>query len=167
MRIICRSADEGRTWSAPQKIFEPDISRHPVSTTTRVAAVSDGSLVAWTCLFDRLARKLWVGQCGDTTASCQWNSGLLRSSDAGRNWTTVKKVDLPTTWREFETCSPIIQDAKHRWLVPTSPVKNFAGEQTNLPAGLAWWFEDEGKTWPGSVTLFPSTPTGLGDWSKS
>jgi hypothetical protein len=141
-------------------MFDPDISRHPVSTTTRVAAVGDGSLVAWTCLFDRSHADCGLVN-GETNGFVPMEFGIMRSKDSGRTWTAIQKVNLPSAWHEFETCSPVIQVAKGRWLVPTSPVKNFAGEETNLPPGLAWWSQDEGKTWPGSVTLFDSDPAGM------
>src|SRR4051812_4856823 len=50
---LCRSTDGGQTWSSPAIIFEPDISRHAVSLTTRFSRMGDGTLSAWACQFER------------------------------------------------------------------------------------------------------------------
>ncbi len=42
---LCRSKDGGRSWSEPDKIFEPDESEHPVSTTCRIGRVDGGDLL--------------------------------------------------------------------------------------------------------------------------
>ena len=155
-----RSADGGKTWSMPALIFEPDTSHHAVSLTTRVSRATDGMLTAWACQFERSRT-----DCGlvneATDGFVPMSFSLLRSTDAGKTWSTPQAVTLPTEWSDFETCSPVIEVAAGRWLVPTSPVKNFAGERSHLPPGMAFVSNDAGQTWNSWVTTFGKDAAGL------
>ena len=50
------SDDIGKTWSSPSKLFEPDESKNPVSAGIRMSKVTDGTLVGFVNLLNRLIR---------------------------------------------------------------------------------------------------------------
>lgn len=157
---ICRSTDGGKTWSDPQKMYEPDTSVHAVSVTTRVGQLGDGSLLGWASLFDRTLVDLGLVN-PKTDGFVPTEFATIRSTDGGRTWTSLRPVKLPVAWNEFENCSPVIQVAPQRWVVPASPMKNFNGETTTLPPGLVWTSTDRGETWTGHVETFGETDSGL------
>ncbi len=43
----CRSGDGGRTWTRPEKVFEPDESVHPVQATVRISRTPNGQLIGF------------------------------------------------------------------------------------------------------------------------
>ena len=148
----CRSTDQGKTWSEPEKIFEPDESRHKVSTTCRVGLMPDGTLMGWACLFNRSNTEIGLVH-PDTDGFVDKHFAVVRSSDAGRTWSEPVPVDLPYEWSHFETCSPPVVFGE-RLLVPSSPLRATDGTVSGLPQGLGFISEDGGDSWPISTTIF-------------
>jgi hypothetical protein len=159
---VCRSSDQGKTWTQPVQIFEPDESRHPISTTCRVNSLPDGSLIGWACLFDRTRTDMGLAD-PRTGGFVRTEFAVVRSNDGGNSWSELRPVELPVDWDYFETCSPpvIVGD---RILVPSSPMKSTAGEYPDIPPGVAFTSMDGGKTWPEMVTLIPGGQSDPSAW---
>lgn len=159
---VCHSIDRGKTWTAPAKIFEPDESRHRVSTTCRVGLMPDGSLLGWACLFDRSdADNGLVHPATDGFVRTRF--AVVRSTDGGRTWSEPQRVELPADWGYFETCSPPIP-VEGRVLVPSSPLRATDGSLSDLPNGIAFVSQDGGVTWPGMTTIFADRRGGPSAW---
>ena len=149
---VCRSKDGGKTWSEPEKIFEPDESRHKVSTTCRVGLMPDGTLMGWACLFDRSNTEIGLVH-PETDGFVDKQFVVVRSTDAGCTWSKPEPVDLPYDWGYFETCSPPIPVGS-RLLVPTSPMRGLDGSLSDIEQGVAFVSDDGGRTWPKSSVIF-------------
>lgn len=149
---VCRSSDEGKTWSEPTQIFEPDESKHPVSTTCRINSLPDGSLIGWVCLFDRTRTDMGMAD-PKTDGFVRTDFAVTRSSDGGKNWSQASPVNLPSDWHHFEACSPPVT-TRDRILVPSSPLKSTAGDSPAIPSGVAFTSLDGGETWPEMATIF-------------
>lgn len=150
--FICRSADGGKSWSQPTKIFEPDESEHRISTTCRVSLMPDGSLMGWACLFDRTDTE--IGLVDPTTDGfVATRFAVVRSHDQGKTWSAPKPASLPFDWQYFETCAPPFA-IDGRILVPSSPVRATDGSLSDIPNGIAFVSGDGGETWANSATIF-------------
>jgi hypothetical protein len=151
--FVCRSSDQGKTWSEPAQIFEPDESRHPVSTTCRINLLPDGSLIGWVCLFDRTRTDMGLAD-PKTDGFVRTDFAVTRSKDGGKSWSQPVPVSLPVDWHHFETCSPPVPTAD-RVLVPSAPLKNTAGDYPAIHSGVAFTSLDGGESWSELATLFP------------
>jgi BNR repeat-like domain len=160
--FVCRSSDEGKTWSQPAQIFEPDESRHPVSTTCRINSLPDGSLIGWVCLFDRTRTDMGLAD-PKTDGFVRTEFTVTRSGDGGKSWSQPSPVKLPVDWHHFETCSPPVTTGD-RTLVPSSPLKSTRGEYPDIPSGVAFTSLDGGETWPEMTTVFPGGQTDPSAW---
>lgn len=153
--FVTTSRDGGATWCAPVQMYEPDTSRHAVSVTTRIGQGGDGSLFTWAALFERSRLDLGlVDPVNDGFVPITYAS--LRSTDGGRTWTPPRPVRPTLPWGAFEVCSPPVEVSAGRWLIPTSPLKEFSGRsaEPSLPPGIAWTSPDGGQTLDGHVVTF-------------
>lgn len=146
------SRDEGETWSSPQQLFEPDESKHPVSTGIRMSRVHDGTLVGFVNLLNR---------SGPETATTNPENGgtvtrehaIIRSPD-GETWSQLQPFRPPLDWHCFGEPSPVLALCANRWLLPSLTRLNWQGQ---CPYGLKSFVmisADQGKTWPRSVDVF-------------
>ena len=151
---VSRSSDQGNTWSEPRQIFQPDQSKHPVSTSCRIGKLDDGTLIGWISLFDRTREDHGLAN-PKTDGFCRTNFATIRSADGGDTWSAVEPVDLPVDWRHFEICAPPYQTEKGRLLVVTHPFPDWNGRLSPWGQdGKAFLSEDRGWTWTDMVHVF-------------
>ncbi len=123
---LSRSADGGRTWSPPQRLFHDKVARRSTHTV-RVGAVNGGTLVGFGARFYRddpdegIVNRANLGYV-------PMDLFLLRSSDAGRTWAGPQAIVPPLVGPAFEMCHRIVELADGRWLAPTSTWKGWNGE---------------------------------------
>ncbi|HYD50072.1 MAG TPA: sialidase family protein, partial [Terriglobales bacterium] len=115
-----RSTDDGRTWSAPQPLFENR------SCIYDVFAGSDG------------VTAIATGRCIDETGSSPYVS---RSTDGGATWTDQR---LPETDESTEVTPHRPVGANATWMVPA--VLRPAGGGSD-EAFVVWRSDDDGVTW--------------------
>lgn len=150
----CRSTDGGVNWSEPELLFEPDESRHPVSTSCRLSKLRDGSLIGWASLFNRTRTDVGLANT-KTEGFCKTEFATIRSSDRGRTWSPPQQVQLPTDWQEFEICAPPFQTSSQRLLVVTRPFFDWEGEVSPWGQdGMAFCSDDGGESWGDMVHVF-------------
>ena len=89
-----RSTDGGQTWTRPRLLFEPDESRHPVSTTCRVSRAPDGRLIGAVSLMDRRRRDFGLAN-PKTDGFVRTELALIESKDDGRTWSAPRVIDPP------------------------------------------------------------------------
>ena len=148
-----RSADGGRTWSVPVKLFEPDESGHAVSTSCRLAHVGGGEIVGLAALMDRSRPDEGLAN-PVTEGFCRTEFALVRSHDGGRTFSAPAPGTPPIDWAAFEICSPVFVTGKTgRWLVPTAPWPDWSGRDPFGPKAMAFVSPDAGRTWPDSVDV--------------
>ena len=88
---VCRSSDEGKSWSEPSLVFQPPPA---TSTTCRIHATPDGQIVGLACLMDRSrADEGLANPATDGFVRTQW--ALVRSADGGRTWSAPHAFDPP------------------------------------------------------------------------
>ncbi|MBX7255998.1 MAG: glycoside hydrolase [Candidatus Hydrogenedentes bacterium] len=149
---LCRSSDEGKTWSQPVRIHEPDCSQSPVSTLGRVSLLRDGTLLALQLLCDRSRNEFGLAN-PKTEGYVETQFCFLKSHDEGRTWSKPKLIMPPLAWNAFEICSPIISVSDSRWLLPTSLWRNWDGDCPFGMKAVSFLSDDQGETWHRTVDV--------------
>jgi sialidase-1 len=149
----CRSADGGKSWSAPSLIFDPDTHAGRYSTSCRISHVDDSELVGLTCLLDRSRPDMGLANPA-TDGFTRTEFGLVRSRDGGNTWGPYAPMTLPVNWSAFETSAPITQLRSGRWLAPSAYWPDWEGHDPHGPASVAFLSDDLGQSWRDCVTTF-------------
>ena len=148
----CRSKDGGQTWSTPAKIFEPDTSRFPSTTTCRISRTHDNKLVGIACSVPR-TRGGEVPVNPETDGFLDETLIIVRSND-GVTWTAPQVINPPLNWPVMEVAATILPLNKDRWLWPTSLFLNWEGHSpTDIKAYVAI-SRDQGTTWDRTTDVF-------------
>lgn len=159
-----RSTDQGRTWSEPERIFEPDESNCRVSTEIRMSRAHDGSLVGFVNLLRRTDPEAPTTN-RETGGTVEREHAVIRSND-GRTWSELEPIRMPFDWKCFGEPSPILALSADRWLLPSLTRLNWDGE---CPVGLKSFVmisEDQGKSWPRTADVFNLWPEGIITWEQ-
>lgn len=163
---VSHSQDGGQTWTPPALMFEPDTSRHLVSTTCRISTGPDHSLIGLACMFDRslpeegLANPVKEGFVRTEMA-------MIRSTDDGVTWSPPQTIVPPIDWRHFETCSPILVLPSGRWMMPTSFWSDWEGRCPHgANTAIALLSDDRGHNWSRVTKVMGGPDDGFTGWEQ-
>ena len=153
------STDGARSWSTPQKIWEPDQATRRYSTGIRMSRAHDGSLIGFCNQLDfgLMSEAPTPSTNTATGGSVPKLHGIIRSTD-GRSWSPPDFSPESWTamdWHCFGEPSPILALSEDRWLLPSLTRTNWEGQP--YPFGLksfVWVSRDQGKTWAETVDVF-------------
>lgn len=162
---VCRSEDEGHTWTAPAPLPLPFDSDRPFTTTCRTARISDDAIVSLATRFDRSRQEHGLAN-PQTDGFVETEFYLLRSNDNARTWSSPERIKLPVPWDRFESCSPVIAVNDTHWILPTSVWRDWDG---NCPLGLkavAFISDDGGVTWGDCVDVMDGVEQGIAYWEQ-
>jgi hypothetical protein len=133
------SNDLGKTWT------EPVVLSHESTGSPRVNRLRDGSLLALQNVCEPLAPIVF-----------------FRSTDAGRTWKQIGKLDPKTAGGpEAAVPSRIVELADGAWLVAASHTPGKMGQLTGGETLEFYRSDDEGKTWLHYSTLNPPYPLSI------
>ena len=153
-----RSTDDGRTWSAPVRVFQDPPGR-PTTHSVRIARVSGGpgEVVAFGGLNYRDDPEGHLINV-PTLGYVEMDLILLRSHDRGHTWEGPTKIDPPLVGPAFEVCHAIVELRDGRWLAPTSTWMGWNGDAPNGMNAILLVSEDRGATWPMSSSSSTAGP---------
>ncbi len=162
---LCRSSDNGKTWSDPSCIYEPHGMSAPTSTLGRLTQLSDGTLVALLILCDRSRTEFGLAN-PKTEGYVETRFALMRSRDGGHSWSKPEMVVSPNAWNALEICSPIHAVSGTRWLLPTSLWRNWDGDCPEGMKAVVFVSDDQGATWPRCVDVMNLWDQQVTSWEQ-
>jgi predicted neuraminidase len=112
--MVLRSADDGKTWSKPEKL--PDNILGPIKN--KPVQLADGTIL-----------------CGSSTEHAGWKIHFERTKDLGKTWTRTKADSNP---KEFDTIQPTILMHKDRLQALCRSGQSRITEVWSIDNGLTW-----------------------------
>jgi hypothetical protein len=160
------STDDGKTWTTPEVMFNPEEDDHKFSTTCRIARVSNNRLAGLACLFDRTHEELGLVN-PETDGFCRTDIALIRSFDSGYTWGRLRFINPPNEWNHWETCSHPIDLGDGRWIIPCSMWKSWIGQDPKAGMrALALISDDNGESFTRLVTVMDHSKANTASWEQ-
>lgn len=161
--FICRSDDDGETWSQPVRLYDDNLLPAADCTTTHFARptmMRDGTVVA---LIGRYFREHPDEGIINhrTTGLTRMDLHLARSNDRGVTWQSCEPIELPFENACFEVAHPIIELRDGRWLAPLMTWRDWNGQTPHGEKAMAFISDDHGKTWPHAITVMDGFSEGI------
>ena len=148
---LSRSADGGRTWSDPMRMFADPPGRQ-CTHTVRITALADGRLVGLGGLLYRDDPERGLVN-PDTFGYTDMDLCWVVSRDAGHTWEGPHLISSSVDGPSFEVCHAMIELPDGTWLAPTSTWKGWGGECPGGMRAVALVSRDGGATWPGHLEV--------------
>ena len=146
---ISFSCDGGKSWSAPQPMFDKSGLSCPLTDYAKATVLPDGRLVAIGYGYLRENPELPIGN--------PQTGGLLEdvvfysiSEDGGKSWGKMQPIEC--TWGpHVEASAPLTLLKDGTWITPITGFPKWNGEMTGKLCGRALCSRDGGKTWDDSA----------------
>ncbi len=161
---LSRSADGGRTWSAPTRLCEDPVQ--PATHTLRLSLLSQNRVVAMGTRFHRADSEEGLVNRSNH-GFVPMDVILTESRDGGRAWTAPRVIVPPCEGPGFEVCHPVVELADGRWLWPTSTLAGWDGEAPGGIRCVAFVSHDGGRTWPDTIEIFADPAGKVTYWEVS
>ena len=143
--FLCRSTDGGKTWSKPQRMFDPNQFGRPYSGGCKITPLPDGRVIALGYAHFRDDPEMPVGN--------PETGGLLDdfvfysfSEDNGETWSDLETIEC--SWGpHVEASAPLYLLQDGSLITPITGFPAWDGSMTGPDAGRALRSYDLGKTW--------------------
>ncbi len=146
---LSRSLDGGRTWNEEGLIWDTaKDDRNYAYTLGWITRLRDGSMVMATFRHERIEKDK-IRHNPETGGLPPEQYVLMHSTDNGRTWTRPQLINYPPPGQPagLDLCSPIVELADGRWLLPCNVWKAW-DDPTPLHMKYHYLFSsDRGKTW--------------------
>lgn len=144
---LARSCDDGETWQLGPPLPAQTADRL-TSNSSRITALPDGELIAFTVRADRSAHPDEGLTSHETMGFAPTELLLLRSRDGGCTWNAPQVLTPPLEGPCWELCAPVTPLRDGRWILPTSTWRDWDGHCPNGKRMVAFVSHDRGETWP-------------------
>lgn len=148
---LARSNDNGESWTLQGRML-PEAPEGRYSEACRIMRASDGTLAANVFRYDRHREEEGLAN-PDTLGFVETELSVWRSMDGGITWAGPDVIEPPLVGPEFELCSPMVELADGRWLLPTSTWRAWDGADPAGMKAVAFISHDRGATWPEYVDV--------------
>ena len=162
---LSRSADGGRTWTAPVRVFADPPGR-PTVHSVRIGRLADGSVMAFGGLMYRDDPEKGLVNA-PSLGYAEMDLILLRSHDRGHSWEGPRRIEPPLVGPAFETCHPVVQLRDGRIIGPTSTWMGWNGDAPNGMNAILLVSKDGGETWPEWIVVFDRWRERVIHWEQS
>lgn len=161
---LARSADGGKTWSEPQRLFEDSVQR-PSTHSVRIGSLNDGTLIGIGGRYYRDDPEEGLTN-RENIGFVPMDLITISSRDGGKSWTALKTISSPVVGPAFEVCHKVIELDDGRLLAPTATWKGWNGEAPNGMQAIALVSHDRGETWPEWMPIINQSPQGVVSWEQ-
>ncbi len=147
---ISFSADDGKTWTSPEKMYDKSKFDRPFSDCSKVVSLPDGTLLALGYGFWRDNPDLPLGnpETGGLIDDFVFSS---LSKDCGRTWNQLSEIKC--SWGpHVEASAPVTVLNDGTLITPITGFPDWEGKMHGDWCGKALRSEDGGKSWSDDVT---------------
>lgn len=142
---IAFSEDGGKTWSAPQPMFDTSEYSCEITDYCKVTTLPDGRLVAIGYAYLRENVELPIGN-PETGGLLEDFVFYALSEDNGKTWSNMQQIEC--NWGpHVEASGPIVVLQDGSWITPITGFPDWEGHMTARLCGRALCSSDQGKTW--------------------
>ena len=142
---ITFSHDGGKTWDAPQRMFDLKGEENRLTDYCKVSALPDGRLVAmgYTYLRDDPEKPIGNPENGGTLDDFVF---YAISKDGGKTWSDM--IPIECAWGpHVEASAPLTIMKDGSWITPITGFPDWDGNMHGKLCGRALRSDDQGKTW--------------------
>jgi len=145
------SLDKGRTWELKPVFY--DKSDYPVPTTDSMKPtnIGNGNLLLFGYEFFRDNPEYTLGN-PETGGLLDSRLILLRSSDAGKNWSSAEEISC--IWgRHVEASAPLLVLKNKDWVTPITEFSKWDGSHSVPLCSRLLRSNDQGRTWQDDTVI--------------
>lgn len=159
-----RSADGGKTWSEPQRLFDDPVQR-PSTHSVRLGLLTDGTILGFGGRYYRDDPEEGLTN-RENLGFVPMDLITVTSRDGGRTWSAPRTISPPLVGPAFEICHWVIELSDGRLLAPTATWRGWNGEAPNGMQAIALVSHDRGETWPEWMSIVNQWDRGVVSWEQ-